>query len=133
MGVNSPNPKKPPTATVNFQVNAMKDATTIAAIAAALLALIAIIGLIGPVYSRLGQLEAEIRHLEERADDRHQETLEEFRRITEALISHRHSPDGDVIFTAPPPRTDAQPNQSNPDAAAIPPQPGPNPVDPQNP
>lgn len=104
----------------------MKDATTIAAIAAALLALIAIIGLIGPVYSRLGQLEAEIRHLEERADDRHQETLEEFRRITEALISHRHSPGGDVIFTVPPPRTDTQPDQSSPDTANIPPQSGTN-------
>lgn len=105
----------------------MKDATTIAAIAAALLALIALIGLIGPVYSRLGQLEAEIRHLEERADDRHQETLEEIRHLTEALISHRHSPDGDVRFTVPP-RSDTQPGQSNPDTANIPPQPGANPT-----
>lgn len=111
----------------------MNTIAVITAIAAVLLALFTLIGLVAPIYSRLGHLEAEIKYSRELADARHQETLEEIRHLTEALISHRHSPDGDVIFTVPPPRTDAQPNQSNPDAANIPPQPGTDPVDPQNP
>ncbi len=127
MGVNSPN-SKPATAAVNFQVNTMNTIAVITAIAAVLLALFTLIGLVAPIYSRLGHLEAEIMYSRELADARHQETLEEIRHLTEALISHRHSPDGDVIFTVPPPRTDAQPNQSNPDAATIPPQSGANPT-----
>ena len=100
----------------------MKDPTTIAAFAAVLLSLIALISLAAPVYSRLGQLEAEIRHSLERADARHQETLEEIRRLTEALSSHYHTSEGDVVFTVPP-RSAAQPAHSHPGAAAIPPPP----------
>ena len=98
----------------------MKDPATIAAFAAALLALIALIGLAAPIYSRLGQLEAEIKHSRELADARHQEMLEEIRRLTEALISHYHTPEGEVVFTVPP-RTAGQPGHSYPGAAAIPP------------
>ena len=98
----------------------MKDPTNIAAIAAVILALAALIGLIIPVYSRLGQVEAEIRHLEERMDARHQEILEEFRRFSEALNSHSHTPDGDVIFTVPPPRASGEPGHPQPDQAVIP-------------
>ena len=110
-------------------MNIIKNVINITAIAAALLALAALIGLVAPIYSRLGHLQAEIRHSQERADAQHQEILAEFRRFTEVINSHRHPPDGEAIFTAPP-RTDAQPN---PDAAAIPPQPGTDPVDPQPP
>ena len=123
----SPPTQNPPTATVNFQVNTIKDAINITAIATALLALAALIGLIVPIHSRLGHLQAEIRHSQERADAQHQEILAEFRRFTEVINSHR--PDGEAIFTAPP-RSHAQPNS---DATITPPQPGPNPADPQNP
>ena len=126
MGVNSPNPN-PPTATVNFQVNTIKDAINITAIAAALLALTALIGLIAPIHSRLGQLQAEIRHFDEQAAAQHQEILDEFRRFTEVINSHRHPPDGKAIFTAPP-RAHTQPGQSNPGTAPIPPQSGANPT-----
>ena len=105
----------------------MKNATNIAAMAAVILALVAMIGLLIPMYSRLGQMEVEIRHLadeirrlDERADERHQEILEEFRRFSEALNSHSHTPDGDVIFTVPPPRASGEPEHSRPDQAAIP-------------
>ena len=102
-------------------MNTIKNAINITAIAAALLALAALIGLIVPIHSRLGHLQAEIQHSQERADAQHQEILAEFRRFTEVINSHRHPPDGEAILTAPP-RTDAQPNQSNPDTATIPPQ-----------
>ena len=105
-------------------MNAIKNAINITAIAAALLALAALIGLIVPIHSRLGHLQAEIRHSQERADAQHQEILAEFRRFTEVINSHYHAPDGEAIFTAPP-RSDTQ---SNPDAAAIPPQSGVNPT-----
>ena len=81
----------------------MKNATNIAAIAAVILAMAALIGLIIPVYSRLGQVEAEIRYLHEKMDAQHQEILEEFRRFSESLNSHSHTPDGDVISTVPTP------------------------------
>ena len=97
----------------------MKDPATIAAFAAALLALIALIGLAAPIYSRLGQLEAEIKHSRELADARHRETLEEIRRLTEALVSHYHSPEGGVIFTVPP-RVAAPAGDAEPGAAGSP-------------
>ena len=98
----------------------MKNATNLAAIAAVILALAAMIGLLIPMYSRLGQVEAEIKHLDERMDAQHQEILEEFRRFSEALNSHSHTPDGDVIFTVPPPRASGEPAHSPPAQAVIP-------------
>ena len=105
----------------------MKDPTTVAAISAVILALVAMFGLIIPMYSRLGQLEAEIRRLDteirhsrELADERHQEILEEFRRFSEALNSHSHTPDGDVIFTVPPPRASGEPAHPPPGQAILP-------------
>ena len=98
----------------------MKEATNLAAIAAVILALVAMIGLLIPMYSRLGQVEAEIKHLDERMDAQHQEILEEFRRFSEALSSHSHTPDGDVIFTVPPPRASGEPEHSQSGQAIIP-------------
>ena len=57
----------------------MKDPTTVAAISAVILALVALIGLIIPMYSRLGQVEAEIRRLD--SEIQHLET--EIRRLEE--------------------------------------------------
>lgn len=76
----------------------MRDATNIAAIAAVVLALIALIGLAAPVYSRLGQLEAEIKHTRDLNRVEHEATRAEIRRLTEGLSSHYHDSEGRVIY-----------------------------------
>ena len=101
------------------------DAPLIAAFASVAVALVAVLGLLGPVYLRLGRLEAEVKAGRERADDQHAqarehtdtlfaqarersdaqhaETLAEIRRLTDAVLSHSHAPDGGIVFRIPPP------------------------------
>ena len=90
------------------------DAPTIAALASLAVALVAFVGLAAPVYLRLGKLEGEVkagrersdeqyREARERSDVQHAETLAEIRRLTDAVLTHSHGPDGGIIFRVPPP------------------------------
>ena len=90
------------------------DAPTIAALASLAVALVAFVGLAAPVYLRLGKLEGEVkagrersdeqyREARERSDVQHAETLAEIRRLTDAVLTHSHAPDGGIIFRVPPP------------------------------
>ena len=101
------------------------DAPTIAALASLAVALVAFVGLAAPVYLRLGKLEGEVKAGRERSDEQyrearersdeqfrescersdaqHAETLAEIRRLTDAVLTHSHAPDGGIIFRVPPP------------------------------
>ena len=46
----------------------------------------------------------------ERADVQHAEVLGEIRRLTDAILSHSHAPDGGIIFRVPPPSGSAAPS-----------------------
>ena len=47
--------------------------------------------------------EAQFREARERSDVQHAETLAEIRRLTDAVLTHSHAPDGGIIFRVPPP------------------------------
>lgn len=96
------------------------DAPTIAALASLAVALVAFVGLAAPAYLRLGKLEGEVkagrersdeqyREARERSDVQHAETLAEIRRLTDAVLTHSHAPDGGIIFRVPPPSGSATP------------------------
>ena len=59
-------------------------------------------GLITAVYLRLGNLESKVKGLDNTIQRESKSTREEIRSMTDALVSHDHSADGQPVFRVPP-------------------------------
>ena len=63
-----------------------------------------LVGLITAVYLRLGNLESKVKGLDNAIQRESKATREEIRSMTDVLVSHDHSTDGQPVFRVPPAR-----------------------------